>query len=206
MVIPLTTSAWMMLQRNLLYTAVTRAKKLVVLVGSRKALGQAVRAPAPAAATPPWPTASPNAQPPSQCCPDDQQPFHCGLTQSPFHQASCSRTGNGMTQLGTQVTTGVSTTNAANQRNLQTDAGSAEPIAVQPLLGYAQSQDLPSVAPATFPMVAALSCGLCQPARHSMARPSQATESGSLSESRAASWRYRDRARETLLISDHRGH
>jgi exodeoxyribonuclease V alpha subunit len=43
-VIPVTMSAWMMLQRNLLYTAVTRAKKLVVLVGSRKAIGQAVRA------------------------------------------------------------------------------------------------------------------------------------------------------------------
>ncbi|KJK49692.1 helicase [Lentzea aerocolonigenes] len=42
-VIPITTSAWMMLQRNLLYTAVTRAKKLVVLVGSKKAIGQAVR-------------------------------------------------------------------------------------------------------------------------------------------------------------------
>ncbi|MEU6660836.1 ATP-dependent RecD-like DNA helicase [Streptomyces sp. NPDC046821] len=42
-VIPVTTGAWMMLQRNLLYTAVTRAKQLVVLVGSRKALGQAVR-------------------------------------------------------------------------------------------------------------------------------------------------------------------
>jgi exodeoxyribonuclease V alpha subunit len=42
-VIPVTMSAWMMLQRNLLYTAVTRAKKLVVLVGSRRALGQAVR-------------------------------------------------------------------------------------------------------------------------------------------------------------------
>ncbi|WP_327355912.1 SF1B family DNA helicase RecD2 [Streptomyces sp. NBC_01304] len=42
-VIPVTTGAWMMLQRNLLYTAVTRAKKLVVLVGSRKAVGQAVR-------------------------------------------------------------------------------------------------------------------------------------------------------------------
>ncbi|MEW1669574.1 SF1B family DNA helicase RecD2 [Streptomyces albidoflavus] len=42
-VVPVTTSAWMMLQRNLLYTAVTRAKKLVVLVGSRKAIGQAVR-------------------------------------------------------------------------------------------------------------------------------------------------------------------
>ena len=42
-VIPLTTSAWMMLQRNLLYTAVTRARKLVVLVGSRRALAAAVR-------------------------------------------------------------------------------------------------------------------------------------------------------------------
>ncbi|MFJ2780186.1 ATP-dependent RecD-like DNA helicase [Kitasatospora sp. NPDC087315] len=42
-VIPVTTSAWTMLQRNLLYTAVTRARKLVVLVGSRKAIAQAVR-------------------------------------------------------------------------------------------------------------------------------------------------------------------
>ncbi|MEV0393831.1 ATP-dependent RecD-like DNA helicase [Polymorphospora rubra] len=42
-VVPLTTSAWMMLQRNLLYTAVTRARKLVVLVGSRRALAAAVR-------------------------------------------------------------------------------------------------------------------------------------------------------------------
>ncbi|MCI0385787.1 ATP-dependent RecD-like DNA helicase [Streptomyces sp. CNQ085] len=42
-VVPVTTGAWMMLQRNLLYTAVTRAKSLVVLVGSRRALGQAVR-------------------------------------------------------------------------------------------------------------------------------------------------------------------
>jgi exodeoxyribonuclease V alpha subunit len=42
-VIPITTSSWLMLQRNLLYTAVTRAKKLVVLVGSPKAIGQAVR-------------------------------------------------------------------------------------------------------------------------------------------------------------------
>ncbi|WP_435241766.1 SF1B family DNA helicase RecD2 [Streptomyces cucumeris] len=42
-VIPVTTGAWLMLQRNLLYTAVTRAKRLVVLVGSRRALGQAVR-------------------------------------------------------------------------------------------------------------------------------------------------------------------
>ena len=32
-VIPLTTSSWMMLQRNLLYTWVTRARKPVVLAG-----------------------------------------------------------------------------------------------------------------------------------------------------------------------------
>jgi exodeoxyribonuclease V alpha subunit len=42
-VIPLTASAWMMLQRNLLYTGITRAKKLVVLAGSRRALAAAVR-------------------------------------------------------------------------------------------------------------------------------------------------------------------
>jgi exodeoxyribonuclease V alpha subunit len=42
-VVPVTMSSYMMLQRNLLYTAVTRAKKLVVLVGSRKALAIAVR-------------------------------------------------------------------------------------------------------------------------------------------------------------------
>jgi exodeoxyribonuclease V alpha subunit len=41
-VVPLPTTAWMMLQRNLLYTAVTRAKRLVVLVGSRRALWRAV--------------------------------------------------------------------------------------------------------------------------------------------------------------------
>ena len=33
----------MMLQWNLLYTAVTRGKRLVVLVGTKKALGMAVR-------------------------------------------------------------------------------------------------------------------------------------------------------------------
>jgi len=43
-VIPLTMSSWMMLQRNLLYTGVTRAKRLVVLAGSRRALAVAVRA------------------------------------------------------------------------------------------------------------------------------------------------------------------
>ena len=42
-VVPLTMSAYTLLQRNLLYTAVTRAKRLVVLVGSRKALAVAVR-------------------------------------------------------------------------------------------------------------------------------------------------------------------
>jgi exodeoxyribonuclease V alpha subunit len=42
-VIPLHTQHYMMLQRNLLYTAVTRGKKLVILVGTKKALGMAVR-------------------------------------------------------------------------------------------------------------------------------------------------------------------
>src|SRR5829696_1863968 len=42
-VVPLTMNAWLMLQRNLLYTAVTRAKRIVVLVGSRRALAKAVR-------------------------------------------------------------------------------------------------------------------------------------------------------------------
>jgi exodeoxyribonuclease V alpha subunit len=44
-VVPLTPGSWMMLQRNLLYTAITRAKRLVVLVGSRRALAAAVRTP-----------------------------------------------------------------------------------------------------------------------------------------------------------------
>jgi exodeoxyribonuclease V alpha subunit len=42
-VVPLTTQHFMLLQRNLLYTALTRGKRLVVLVGSRKALFLAVR-------------------------------------------------------------------------------------------------------------------------------------------------------------------
>ena len=42
-VIPVHTQHYMMLQRNLLYTAVTRGKKLVILVGTKKALGMAVR-------------------------------------------------------------------------------------------------------------------------------------------------------------------
>jgi exodeoxyribonuclease V alpha subunit len=42
-IIPLHTQHFKMLQRNLLYTGVTRGKKLVVLVGRRQALEQAVR-------------------------------------------------------------------------------------------------------------------------------------------------------------------
>ena len=42
-VVPVTTSAWLMLQRNLLYTAVTRAKRVVVLVGSWRAVAKAGR-------------------------------------------------------------------------------------------------------------------------------------------------------------------
>jgi len=42
-IIPLHTSHYLMLHRSILYTAVTRGKKLVVLVGSRKALAMAIR-------------------------------------------------------------------------------------------------------------------------------------------------------------------
>jgi exodeoxyribonuclease V alpha subunit len=42
-VVPVHTQHFVMLQRNLLYTAVTRGKRLVVLVGTRKALALAVR-------------------------------------------------------------------------------------------------------------------------------------------------------------------
>ncbi len=42
-VIPLTNDHFMMLKRNLLYTAITRGKRMVVLVGSTKALSMAVR-------------------------------------------------------------------------------------------------------------------------------------------------------------------
>ena len=42
-VMPVATQHYLMLQRNLLYTAVTRAKKLVVLVGTRKAIQIAVK-------------------------------------------------------------------------------------------------------------------------------------------------------------------
>lgn len=42
-VIPILTQHYMMLQRNLLYTAITRARELVVLVGTRKAVNLAVK-------------------------------------------------------------------------------------------------------------------------------------------------------------------
>jgi exodeoxyribonuclease V alpha subunit len=42
-VIPLHSQHFMLLQRNLLYTGITRGKKLVVLIGSRKALALAVQ-------------------------------------------------------------------------------------------------------------------------------------------------------------------
>lgn len=42
-VIPLHTQHFRLLQRNLLYTAITRGRKLVVIVGSRRALSTAVR-------------------------------------------------------------------------------------------------------------------------------------------------------------------
>lgn len=41
-VIPIAMQQYMLLQRNLIYTGVTRGKKLVVLVGEKKALGSAV--------------------------------------------------------------------------------------------------------------------------------------------------------------------
>ena len=42
-VIPILMNHFVMLQRNLIYTGITRAKKILVLVGTRKALGYAVR-------------------------------------------------------------------------------------------------------------------------------------------------------------------
>jgi len=44
-VIPVATQHYMMLKRNLVYTGVTRGKKLVVLIGQKKALAIAVKAP-----------------------------------------------------------------------------------------------------------------------------------------------------------------
>ncbi|NLY53902.1 MAG: ATP-dependent RecD-like DNA helicase [Firmicutes bacterium] len=42
-VLPISVQHYIMLQRNLLYTAITRAKKLVVLVGTKKAIALAVK-------------------------------------------------------------------------------------------------------------------------------------------------------------------
>ena len=42
-VIPIMMQHYMMLRRNLLYTGITRGRKLVVLVGQRKAIGMAVK-------------------------------------------------------------------------------------------------------------------------------------------------------------------
>ncbi len=42
-IIPIMTQHYMMLERNLLYTGITRGKRLVVLVGQKKAVGMAVR-------------------------------------------------------------------------------------------------------------------------------------------------------------------
>ena len=42
-VIPLLTQHYVMLQRNLIYTAITRGKKLVILVGSKRAFAIAVK-------------------------------------------------------------------------------------------------------------------------------------------------------------------
>lgn len=42
-VIPLLSQHYMMLQRNLIYTAITRGKKLVIIVGSRRALEMAIK-------------------------------------------------------------------------------------------------------------------------------------------------------------------
>ena len=42
-VIPLHTQHYLLLQRTLLYTAISRARKLAVIVGSQRALGLAVR-------------------------------------------------------------------------------------------------------------------------------------------------------------------
>ncbi len=42
-ILPVTTQHYMLLQRNLIYTGITRAKKLVVLIGTKKALAIAIR-------------------------------------------------------------------------------------------------------------------------------------------------------------------
>ena len=41
-VIPVLTQHYLLLQRNLIYTAITRGRQLVVMIGTRKALGMAI--------------------------------------------------------------------------------------------------------------------------------------------------------------------
>ena len=41
-IVPITTSHFTMLQRNLIYTAITRAKKTVVIIGTKRAMHIAV--------------------------------------------------------------------------------------------------------------------------------------------------------------------
>ncbi len=42
-IFPVTTQHYILLQRNLIYTGITRAKKLVVLIGTKKALAIAIK-------------------------------------------------------------------------------------------------------------------------------------------------------------------
>ena len=42
-ILPVLTEHFVMLQRNLVYTAMTRARKLLIMLGSRRALALAVR-------------------------------------------------------------------------------------------------------------------------------------------------------------------
>ncbi|MBI2252847.1 MAG: ATP-binding domain-containing protein, partial [Armatimonadetes bacterium] len=42
-IMPVSTAHYIMLQRNLIYTAITRAKKIVILIGTKKALNIAVK-------------------------------------------------------------------------------------------------------------------------------------------------------------------
>jgi exodeoxyribonuclease V alpha subunit len=42
-IIPILMQHYVMLERNLIYTGVTRGRKLVVLIGQKKAIGMAVR-------------------------------------------------------------------------------------------------------------------------------------------------------------------
>lgn len=42
-IIPITMQSYMMLKRNLIYTAITRGKNLVIVIGQKKALAMAVK-------------------------------------------------------------------------------------------------------------------------------------------------------------------